>query len=489
MRGAAAALLCAITIGAVAPAIRSARPLAAPVASPSPRPPPSPVVASLPLPGDTGTVALGVDARAGRVVLFTGPNHPFLSTLDARDGRVVRRIALGGVDETYRVAFDAAAGLAITIAQGSNAAFATLYDDRTLDAVGSVRVASYATLVRVDEARGRLFVLNGPAQNVPDPGAINTVSVVDLHPNVPLPRVLRPVGSRPTSADALVGMDVDAATGRLVLVTESGRGNAVLLVDPTTGAVAHRTPTVLDPGDWGQTRAFAYIYPPVAWVFPRLRRVFARFGHMLVVIDADSGRIVRTLTLRHAVGSLVADERAGRVFGVAVGAGDETSAVPRRVDVFDGRSGDLLTSTVTGGDIQLIGRVSQYGDPPAPGVLDARTGRFFVTTIHPVANAGPVDMFDTRSGTLVLGQDLPAAPILALDARAGRVLALETLVHPGTGSLAVLDAHTGAVVATYAHALPGHFIDALAVAVDEDTHRAFVVGDNGALIVLNTASS
>ena len=493
MRYIVTALLRTILTGVAASVPPASAPAAAPITPPLSSP--SPFVASVLLPGDVGTAVVKVDPYAARVVVLTGSRHRFLSTLDGRDGHLVQHVALGGPVDACCLGFDVVPGRAIVVSQRASATIATLYDDRSLAVLGTARVSAYATSIRVDAARQRLLVLNGTPQNKgfpADNATINTVSMVDLSAQPPTahPRRLVTRGLFSGGKDVVVQMSLDAATGNLVLITDHGREYRVLLVDPASGTVLH-TSVVPYASDLTVTLAssyaFAHQYPPVSWVFPRLRRIFARFGHTLAVIDADNGRVVGSRAVRHAVGSLMADERAGRVFGIAAATGDETAAPPRRVDVFDGRTGDLIASTVTRGDIQTFDQPAPSVGSPAAGVVDVLTGRFFVPTIDPVSLVSGVEVFDARTGALTRHIGLDGVPTLIVDARASRVLALRAPVGSGSNALSVLDASTGAVVATYPRG--GYGFGVTTTAVDENAHRAYAVDGENKFVVLRTVPS
>jgi len=497
--------LCVVLSSVLSPAPRSSRRAAdatphavAAIPRTMPYPPRFPVVGVANIDQGAGGTAIapddiGVDARAGRVLFIgrfmgnqtTNPTErTSLYAADARDGHIVRTIGLS--DLAALVAFDPAAGRTVVVTGHSpSPAVATLYDDGALAPVGTAPVSDLPAAVRVDEARGRAFVVNTLPQNAPtDPNLTNSVSMIDIRGGR-LIRVLHPVGLYTgQGGDTLLSAEVDTATGNLV-VAAGGDGNtedAILLVDPTSGAVRRRIPVPApprQPGDHGFVAAHVYA---------QLRRIFvvSRDGLTLVVIDADNGRVVRTLTLRHPLISLVADERAGRVFAFAPASRNGVGEPPRRVDVFDGHSGDLLSSTVLGEDIATVGTSRGSGRSPIAGVLDGQTGRLFVPTINGASMSGHVDVFDTHSGALVASRAMPAASILIPSVSGQRVLALETRLYPGFGAVAVLDGRTGATVTTYPRVLSTSLDGADAVAVDGSLRRAFVFGDDGELLTLNT---
>lgn len=464
-----------------------------------PYPPRFPVVGVVNIDQGAGGTAIapadiGVDARAGRVLFIgrfmgnqaTNPTErTSLYAADARDGHIVRAIRLS--DLAALVAFDPAAGRTVVVTGQSPApAVATLYDDGALALVGTAPVSDLPAAVRVDEARGRAFVVNTFPQNAPtDPNLTNSVSMIDIRSGR-LIRVLHPDGLfNGQGGEALLSAEVDAATGNLVVVA-GGNGapeDAILLVDPTSGAVRRRIPV---PGPARQPGDHSFV---AAHVYAQLRRIFvvSRDGHTLVVIDADNGRVVRTLTLRHPLVSLVADERAGRVFAFAPVSRNGVGGPPRRVDVFDGHGGDLLSSTVLGEDVATVGSPHGSGRSPIAGVLDGQAGRLFVPTINAASMAGHVDVFDTHSGALIASRAMPAASILIPSASGQRVLALETRLYPGFGAVSVLNGRTGATVTTYPRVLSTSLDGADAVAVDAGLRRAFVFGGDGELLTLNTA--
>ena len=135
---------------------------------------------------------------------------------------------------------------------------------------------------------------------------------------------------------------------------------------------------------------------------------------------------------------LAVDTRAGLVFAV----GDDTG----NVSVFDARTDALLPT------VPLL-------TLPTAIAVDTRTGRAFASDA-----GGTVSVIDTRRLSALRDVTVGASPLMALDARRGRVL-----VASASG-LRLLDTRSGALVGIYQRAW-----SPLAVVVDERTGRALVV--------------
>jgi len=155
-------------------------------------------------------------------------------------------------------------------------------------------------------------------------------------------------------------------------------------------------------------------------------RVFAGGGQSVSVLDAQNGRLLRTIRVPgHLVYSkvLAVAIQAGRVF-----VGSEPTNPSQEfgfMSVLDARKGTLLRTV----QLPLV--------PVSVGV-DENLGRVFVATAGRTAAALPI--LDARSGTIVRTVHLRNQPLaLAVDQRTARVF---VSTDP---TVTVLDARTGAV--------------------------------------------
>lgn len=173
--------------------------------------------------------------------------------------------------------------------------------------------------------------------------------------------------------------------------------------------------------------------------------------------------------------AVTVDERTGRVFVLNAGPLSKSSPSrpypelvgPGSVAVLDATTGRLM-------------RTTQVGMSPVQAALDATAGRLYVLSQQPfelgtsdVPQAGSVAALDATTGRLVRTTDVGVnAVALAVDERRGRVFALaresQGSDDPSTGDTSVLDAATGTLVRTLPH------IGGTALAASARTGRLFV---------------
>ncbi len=267
-----------------------------------------------------------------------------------------------------------------------------------------------------------------------------------------------PWGS-PTGAAFTVGHDPSAITvdpmTHHVFVLNYGDGT-ISMID------TRHDPTVRSLTVGGSTAAVAYDLA----VASAAGRVFVSDGGDAVrVLDAASGRLVRTIHLSPLIPSFLAvDERTARVFVSETGAAN--IATGHTVSVLDARTG------------AWVRRVSA-GQGAGPLVVDEGTDHVFVQDL----GASTVVMLNARTGaplrTIALGGHSilsqahliggPLPALIAVDAAISRVFVARY------GAVAVLDTHTGALLRT---TRVGH--SPTAMAIDARTNRVFVanVDDN-----------
>ena len=175
------------------------------------------------------------------------------------------------------------------------------------------------------------------------------------------------------------------------------------------------------------------------------------------MLDAGSGRVVRTVAVSGAPHALAIDETSGRVF-VAKSPG--RGFIRGSVSMLDARSGTVLRTIVpTTGDVVAV-------------AVDDHTGHVFVVNND---TRGTVSVFDARTGgvlqSIIVGQ---GAQAIAVDTRHSRAFVLRGCGLAGPGSVSVLDTRRGRVLRIVAVGLfPS------AIAVTAQFGRVFVTNGYG----------
>lgn len=380
-------------------------------------------------------------------------------------GAVIATIPVGA--NPVAVVADARSGLAFAINNGDNTV--SVLDAATAALRRTLRVGSAPTNAILDAMHGRLAVLNTGWRAVEQGGQIlayswdgsgsSSISLLDAASG----QVLRTV-----PADVSVhGAIVDAQSWRVFVGAYDlhDEGIAVLRAATHRSLLRYTTPD-----------------RPVGVASDgRLHRAFVvsdlnQPGATLSVFDTATGAFVQGRDIGAVFGrrSLAADERTGRTFIGTVIFGPN-GALSGGVAVFDTRTGTLL-------------RTVAVPAPPGDLVVDEQDGRVFISGLGltnayapPRLHAGVVTMLDANSGAVLHSSTVGVAPgPLAVDARHHHVLvvtggAVDAAGNPsGAGTVAVLDARSGAVVRTITAGMaPGD------IALDERANRAFVLNFGG----------
>jgi DNA-binding beta-propeller fold protein YncE len=244
---------------------------------------------------------------------------------------------------------------------------------------------------------------------------------------------------------------VDDRTGRVFVASIDG--DSVSMLDAHSGAVLRTIPRI-------------GIRPLV--VDARAGHVFVPGARGLSMLDARTGRLLRTAALTTATGAVVlaVDEADGRLF-----VGDDVRFPPFHgvVKVFDTRTGALMRT------VAMVRRSSS-----GIVVVDGRDGRAFMIN----RPAGTVSVLDARRGIVVRTVAAGVLPYaLAVDERRGRVVVVSMgTVSSGAatspGRVSLLDARSGAILSSAAAGW-----GPIAVAVDERTEHAFVANAGGVMRV------
>lgn len=174
------------------------------------------------------------------------------------------------------------------------------------------------------------------------------------------------------------------------------------------------------------------------------------------VLDAQTGQVVRTLTLAHGAEWALVAPTAGHLFVVSRGADSTQPVTLRMVEI---RTGRVL-------------RTRSFGPEAMVSAVDDHTGRVFVSS----ATKGTVATLDAASGAMVQTVHVGGFPAAAAVApQAGHVFVIDS-----TGdTVSTLDARTGGVLRTIHGSL-----NPSTIGVDTATGRVFI-GAQHAIEVLD----
>lgn len=312
----------------------------------------------------------------------------------------------------------------------------------------TVLSATYPRTVVVDERHQRAYVIGSD-------GTSGHVWELDVASG----QVLMTV----TTADMPGGVAVDAQRAHLFVA--SGTSTRVSMRDARSGALLH----TVSVGRWPEGASFMGRDLVVS---EQTGRVFVANPYggdtysTVSLLDAASGRVLRTVAVGQGLTTLAVDERSNRVFGI--------NGIDATVSMLDARSGTVLRTVP-------VHRV------PLALAVDERTEHVFVTGNMLFAGAsststrGQIDILDAQTGTVLHTVSVGILPIaVAVDERRGRVF----VANNGSNSVSVLDAYTGRVLRTVGVGRnPG------AIAVDTHTGRVFVVNSNSPYLSLEGAAA
>jgi DNA-binding beta-propeller fold protein YncE len=197
--------------------------------------------------------------------------------------------------------------------------------------------------------------------------------------------------------------------------------------------------------------------------------VDARAGHVFVlnqpepegisrasvsILDAHSGRLLRTVPVDYSPAVLAVDERTGRVFisTSVVGTASTVSELAALYVLDSGTAEVLYTYSWTTGHNAMA--------------VDETAGRVFSTDDSGDGGAGSVDVLDARTGQELRSVSVSVSPVaVAVDEHTGRVF----IANYAQGTVSVLDAGSGRVLCSVS---VGKHLRALAV--DTRSGRVFV---------------
>ncbi len=384
----------------------------------------------------------------------------------------------------YAIAVDQTTARAFVLTMASpdptmgGAGSVSVLDAATGDVLGATAVGLNPRSITLDERAGRVFVLNaGPPNASRDFRGPGSVSVLDATTGALVATVPLPVS--PTSLMLAV------QAGRVFVYTPvaTGRKGALYVLDATTGALLRTTYMHMNP--WVQIdQRTGRVYVTNEPYRDLVTRKNVRSS--ISVLDAATGRLVRSLPFGPQDQLLAVNSQAGRLFVY--------TPDPSRLRVLDAATGALLRTirlgTGFGGGLALdaatnhvfVVTVGNYLNPRARvSVLNATTGQLLRTlanlppgglTINTdvrrafVSGQEDVSVLDTATATVVrivhLGE-YPGQPLV--DRASNRVF----IANSKQDVIQVLDLTTGALVdvAPVGHSPHG-------MAVDERTGRLFV---------------
>src|SRR5919201_1853783 len=269
----------------------------------------------------------------------------------------------------------------------------TVLDARSGAIQHTVRVGLLPLAIAVDERVGRAFVVSYGSDS-----RTGRLSVLDTHSGTVVRTVT--VGLLPQ------GVALDERTGRVFIAGEDSSGlGDVSVFDVMSGRLVRSITVGQAPG-------------PIA-VDQRTGRAFVinQNSDSVSVLDTHSGTLVHTTNLGGALFDLAVDEQTGRVFvanGNNVQVNGRLSVPDGSVSILDATSGRLVRSVTVG----ML---------PTAVAVDARSGRVFVENKGPVdgnlvpLGNGTVTVLDAHSGAVLRTIGVGTYPTaLAVDERAGR---------------------------------------------------------------------
>jgi DNA-binding beta-propeller fold protein YncE len=326
----------------------------------------------------------------------------------------------------------------------------SVLDTGSGDVLGTTIVGTDPNAAAVDEASGRVFVVNGGSFDsygrLTGPGS---VSVLDARTG----RVLRTVAG----GVAPGAVEVDQQTERVFVINRGTGGNnrgSVSMLDARTGSLM-RTVRV-------------GVYPASAAIDVPLGRLFVAnlVSNTVSVLDARRAMLLLTIMLGQSPGTAAAmavDARTQRVLVL--------SLPSHLAGEGGGVLGHVTTLNVTTG--RLV-RVVPLQEPTALGA-DQWSGHAFVS--GGTVRSGSVSMLDTRSGTVLTTRHMKTYPgAMAVDPQGHRAFVITTVasnrggVFGSRGNVDEVDTRTGLLECTR-----GLGMRPTAIVIDARTQHIFVV--------------
>jgi len=451
------------------------------------------------------------DAPAGQVLI--GDNGDRIRVIDLASGRVRRTITLQfpfygfanpsmTLDAPRRQVF-VLCGPGYQTAGGSEAdvPYLSAYDIRTGRLIRTVRIpgAHYyeaSTVLATNPRSGRVFVLIGDQEDIVRTTGYVSLATFDAR-TLRLTRLTR-LQEQELNGDAQASSVQVAPRANRVFVARYG-ADGIEMLDATSGRLLRTTlpPALPNPSNIGTVEDL----PILDARLNRLYGVEDGLGGVVTIFDATSGRLLHSIFLDQRVGSLILDThtrrlfvlqaRAIRVLDAVTGRLVRTLRLPHPPPALAGGVNPLHTEDGQRMRAVLSGITSSDSDENGlSGLVDDQSGHVFVAD----AFVGIVGMYDNRDGRLLrtITFHQPDRPGgiggIAFDRQTGRLLVTDGEdAHlggeaAGPGRLSVLDARNGAPL----HSL--HVgLGAIGIVVEQQSRRALVSNYDGygALYVLD----
>ncbi len=342
-----------------------------------------------------------------------------VSMLDGTTGAPLRTVSLEAHGFVYNGVVDARSGRLFVLtsrtglANGQLTGPSTVHvlDGRTGRVVRTIAAGQSPQAMVLDMSHGQLFFLDAGPIGR-DGHLVGTVSVRVVDVSTGVVvRDMHPAGL------GSAGMVFDARTDRLFVSGNDG----VTVLDAHTGRVVRSVS--LPEGEPGLAVDMA-AGRVVASLYDSTMRTYS-----VVLLDATTGRMLRTI---YDVGRGVVDSRAGRY--ISTESPLSSSGGPLGVTGLDTRSGRIAW---TG---ELLSVKMRF--PPVVEAVDETYGRVAIVWTDVAFNGpsvyGPdrVDVLDTRSGRGLTGVDVGAGPpAVGVDEQSGRIF----VANEGDNTVSVLD--------------------------------------------------
>lgn len=299
--------------------------------------------------------------------------------------------------------------------------------------VFNVTLDQVPTSVVVARGSGHAFVITT------DAGDAGHVSMIDTATGALLSTIPIGTGSYPFA------MAVDQRTERVFVVDSDS--NRVRTIDAVSGAVLRSVAVGQSPGPLRVDEQSGHVF------------VVSTFDDTVRMLDARSGRLLRTIALASAPSDAVVDGRTGRAF---------VSSYDGAISAIDTHSGMLLFTRQIDTGISAL-------------AVDEQAGRIFVmgygSFMGGLFNSNTVATLDAASGRVLRSARVGLMPSdLIVDQRSGRAFTLDE----SNNTVSMLDAHTGALVRAWPSGQPTTQSGQLSI--DRRSNHLFFVAPNGVTV-------
>ncbi len=334
----------------------------------------------------TYPTGIAVDDRTGRAFVASNLNGTGAVTmLDTRTGAAIRTV-LSGRNAGAAAVFEPAGRVFITDDQGVG-----VLDARTGDVLRTLHVG-FPYVLAVDRRARRVFAA----------GDAGKLSILDAGSGTVLHTVRLGLSRQALQASSMVSLAVDEAGGHVLVATAGD--NRLRVLAATSGRIMYTIPVGGTP--WSMA------------VDGRTGRAYVvnLGGNSVSIVDTRRGALVGTTRVGLSPVSVALDERTSRVFVTNVNHGNVVTnfTTMGSVSVLDAASGRALRTVTVGWEPETLAvsaharRVYVFCQGHAY-VLDARDGRLVRTIMlphgtTPIPSTAPT--VDERGGRLYVGLSL-----------------------------------------------------------------------------------